>query len=124
MSKGAPLPDWAPDWPRLLRLPLAAAYCGVAPATFEAVVDVPATEIGANVKVWDRRRLDAWIDAQPARTPRTRGGAATANDPAARAPLTAPPPLPPLDAAATRRAEALARVRAEQEHSRRGRQRP
>lgn len=98
-----------PAWPRLLRLELAAAYCGVAPGTFRACCPVAPSELGAAVLVWDRVRLDAWLDSLPARAARrrSRGG-----DDVRDAFTTAPPGPPALTGAEARKADALANVRA------------
>ena len=63
-----------PDWPRALRLPLAAAYVGLSPATFQrdvatAVAAVPLTR---GCIAWLREDLDRWLDARAGRAPASR----------------------------------------------------
>ncbi|MCG4260403.1 hypothetical protein K6W36_07365 [Acetobacter senegalensis] len=57
-----------PDWGRLLRRELAAAYLGVSASKFsqlvqEGVLPAPRTFPGSTVNVWDRRELDGWADS-------------------------------------------------------------
>jgi hypothetical protein len=74
-----------PDWPRLMRADLAAAYVGVARETFELEVDrgvwpKPIERAGngekRTMKMWDRRDLDAAVDrlASAGKPSRTLGG--------------------------------------------------
>ena len=51
-----------PNWPRLLSRRQAAAYFGVAPATFDSLGVEPATIAIGRRKVWDRQELDTWVD--------------------------------------------------------------
>lgn len=65
-----------PDWPRLLSREQAAAYCGMSPPFFAAMVPVKpirlrrvgSSEKGGRV-LYDRRELDAWIDGLRGATP-------------------------------------------------------
>lgn len=50
-----------PHWPRLMGLDVAAAYCGISASTFELRVGVEPVRLGSR-KLWDKKRLDAWID--------------------------------------------------------------
>lgn len=56
-----------PDWPRLLPLKLAAAYCQVTPALFEASCPVAPIRLGGRAsqqsRRWDRHALDRWLDS-------------------------------------------------------------
>jgi predicted DNA-binding transcriptional regulator AlpA len=60
-----------PDWPRALRLPLAAAYVGLSPATFQRAVAtaVVAIYLTPGTVVWLREDLDRWLDARAGRAP-------------------------------------------------------
>jgi predicted DNA-binding transcriptional regulator AlpA len=60
-----------PDWPRALRLPLAAAYVGLSPATFQRHVatTVAAVSLTPGTVVWLREHLDGWLDARAGRAP-------------------------------------------------------
>lgn len=49
-----------PDWPRLMRIELAAPYLGVSPSTFRSL-DIPPRSIGKCV-LWDRADLDRYAD--------------------------------------------------------------
>lgn len=49
-------------WPRLMRLGVAAEYCGLSPERFKATVKVEALEIGS-ARMWDRDALDRWVDS-------------------------------------------------------------
>lgn len=50
-----------PDWPRLMNLPLAAAYVGLGQSTLRERGPAP-RKIGTR-SLWDRRDLDRWVDA-------------------------------------------------------------
>lgn len=50
-----------PDWPRLMREPMAAAYLGISASTLRQHGPDP-RHIG-RAAVWDRRDLDRWADA-------------------------------------------------------------
>ncbi len=61
-------PSDLPDWPRGLRAQLAAAYLGMSRSMFDAEVKAgnlpkPIRTVGS-IDVWDRRDLDAWLDAR------------------------------------------------------------
>jgi len=62
-------PNELPDWPRLLRPDLAAAYVGVTQATLDTLVregiyPAPLRENGHRFVYWDRIALDRIIDAK------------------------------------------------------------
>lgn len=78
-------PAEMPDWPRLMRAELAAAYVGVGREMFELEVDrgvwpKPIARAGTGekraMKMWDRRDLDAAVDrlAAAGKPSRTLGG--------------------------------------------------
>ena len=55
-----------PDWPRILRAELAAAYCGVSEGTFRTMVKDglypnPVIKRGGIV-AWDKAQIDKFID--------------------------------------------------------------
>ena len=57
-----------PDWGRLLRRELAAAYLGMSASKFsqmvqEGIIPAPRALPGGHVNVWDRRELDGWADS-------------------------------------------------------------
>jgi hypothetical protein len=55
-----------PNWPRLLSLPLAAAYVGISEGLFRRGVEArvwPRPIRFRRRKLWDRRMLDAKVDA-------------------------------------------------------------
>jgi hypothetical protein len=49
--------------PRLLHKTDAAAYCAIAPATFEKACPVAPVMLSGRIARWDRRALDKWIDS-------------------------------------------------------------
>ena len=59
MAKAVRIPKLPP---RMLSLPDAAAYCGVSGPTFKAHCPVKPIRLGERV-LWDRERIDLWIDA-------------------------------------------------------------
>lgn len=60
MTKRLP-PHDMPDWPRLMSRALAAAYVGISPSHFDGVYPIEPI-VWAGKKLWDRKRLDEWID--------------------------------------------------------------
>ena len=55
-------------WPRGLNCEMAAAYRGVSPNTFRAMVEagtMPKPETCGHRKIWDRQRIDRAWDRQP-----------------------------------------------------------
>jgi hypothetical protein len=78
-------PSELPDWPRLMRADLAAAYVGVGRETFENEVEAgvwpKALERDGSgekrkMRMWDRRELDAAVDrlSMAGKPSRTLGG--------------------------------------------------
>ena len=65
MTRAAHMPHGA--WPRGLNCDLAAAYRGVSPNTFRAMVQagtMPEPETYGHRKIWDRRKIDEAWDRQ------------------------------------------------------------
>ncbi|PWG03486.1 hypothetical protein DF286_11855 [Sphingosinicella humi] len=58
--RDAPVRPILPDWPRLMRIELAAPYLGVSPSTFRSL-NIAAHTIGRCV-LWDRADLDRYAD--------------------------------------------------------------
>lgn len=56
-----------PDWPRLMPIALAAAYCGISETTFREVRPAEARKV-RGCRLYDRRELDAWADALGSRS--------------------------------------------------------
>lgn len=48
--------------PRLLSRKDAAAYCGMCPASFDRVCTVTPINVGLKHPLYDRHKLDRWID--------------------------------------------------------------
>lgn len=48
--------------PRLLKLKDAAEYCGLRPRYFRKHIGIPPVRLGPH-ELWDRTKLDAYIDA-------------------------------------------------------------
>lgn len=51
-----------PDWPRLLSVEQAAAYCGVSAPTFQGWCTLTPFHVGAR-RLYDRKKIDDWLDA-------------------------------------------------------------
>jgi hypothetical protein len=51
-----------PDWPRMMRLPTAAAYLDIGPELFLSNVPVAPRRIGGAV-LWDRNEIDVYVDS-------------------------------------------------------------
>lgn len=51
-------------WPRLLSRDQAAAYCGVSTTMFERDCPVEPIRPFGNRTLWDRHRIDAWLDTR------------------------------------------------------------
>jgi predicted DNA-binding transcriptional regulator AlpA len=64
-------PAQMPDWPRAMRLDLAAAYVGLSPTQFRIVVDVAPVRLSQARVAWFREDLDAWLDMKAGRPPAT-----------------------------------------------------
>jgi len=60
MSNAKLKPSDLPDWPRLMRLPVAAAYCSVSQTHFLSNFTIAPLRIGGAV-LWDRAELDIYI---------------------------------------------------------------
>ena len=84
MTRRVPFAE-LPDWPRLMRAALAAAYVGVGRETFEsevergiwpAAIERDGTGEKRKIRMWDRRELDAAVDrlAAAGKPSRTLGG--------------------------------------------------
>lgn len=61
-----------PDWPRGMRVAVAAAYVGVCVNTFKKQVSAgiwPAAQEVNGIKIWDRKGLDEAFDAMQGKTP-------------------------------------------------------
>ena len=62
-----------PGWPRGLSETLAAAYCGISPATLRRLAaegDAPKpVHLSAHRVAWLRDDLDRWLDAKAGRAP-------------------------------------------------------
>lgn len=76
-------------WPALLSRKKLCAYLGdISTRTLLKVCPVAPLDLGANVILYDRRRVDAWIATLPLRLPRT-GADEQDAPPEAADPLTA-----------------------------------
>ena len=54
-----------PGWPRAMRAPIAAAYCGISESTMRALPGFPPpVHLSGRIPVWYREDLDAWLDAR------------------------------------------------------------
>lgn len=62
-----------PDWPRALRLPLAAAYVGLSATAFREHVasKLSAIHLTPGTVAWLRDDLDRWLDEIAGRTPQS-----------------------------------------------------
>lgn len=66
-AAAVPLHASLPGWPRRLPLRLAAAYLGISPSTLRRGVEAgryPAPIRDGRRILWDRRRLDEFVDRQ------------------------------------------------------------
>ena len=58
-------PAELPHWPRLMQRPLAAAYLGVSPTTFDRYFGhIPPVPLDNGNRMWDRHDLDADIECR------------------------------------------------------------
>ena len=55
--------------PRLLKLQEAAQYCGLRPRYFRKHIGIPPVRLGPH-ELWDRSKLDAYIDALQGEKPK------------------------------------------------------
>jgi hypothetical protein len=55
---------------RLLKLTDAAAYCGLKPRYFRKHIGIPPVRLGPH-ELWDRTKLDAYIDALQGEKPKS-----------------------------------------------------
>jgi len=53
-----------PHWPRLMKRPVAAAYLGISPNTFDRHVDVDPLPLQNGNVVYDKKDLDAFVDSR------------------------------------------------------------
>ena len=61
-----------PDWPAAMGVDAAAAYVGLAPATFLAAVErdgITPIWLSPGRKVWRRTALDRWLDSKAGAAP-------------------------------------------------------
>jgi hypothetical protein len=63
-----------PGWPRLLSREQLCLYLGgICEETLAKVCPVAPLELGVRVLRWNRREIDAWLDALPSRVPVVHG---------------------------------------------------
>lgn len=69
MTQQKATPDRLPQWPRLLRPTLAAAYIGVSPGLLRQL-ELPTVKV-RSLRLYDRDALDRWIDSLDTNAPAT-----------------------------------------------------
>lgn len=56
-----------PNWPRALRVEMAAAYLGMSEASFRRHVAIEPVQLAPGITAWLREDLDRWLDARAGR---------------------------------------------------------
>lgn len=63
--RSSPAPSASFRWPRLLKRSQAAEYLGISIDTFDRICPVHPVDLDMRGLRFDRKKLDAWIDALP-----------------------------------------------------------